>query len=78
MIDWNHSLPITRHAIALGIARSTVYTQPRPVSDRDLELMKLTGAVNLEICGNTFKYNFRVYAKNVPMFFQQRILYNMR
>ena len=40
MIDRSHRLPITRQAKALGIARSTIYALPRPVSDRDLELMK--------------------------------------
>ena len=49
MIDRNHPLPITRQAKALGIARSTVYAQPRPVSDRDLELMKLIDRFHLEM-----------------------------
>ena len=43
-----HRLPITRQAQALGIARSTVYTLPRPVSDRDLHLMKLIDRFHLE------------------------------
>ena len=49
MIDRTHSLPITRQAKALGIARSTVYTPPRPVSDRDLELMKRIDRLHLEM-----------------------------
>jgi len=49
MIDRNHPLPIIRQAKALGIARSTVYATPRPVSDRDLELMKLIDRFNLEM-----------------------------
>ncbi len=49
MIDRNHPLPITRQAKALGIAHSTVYAQPRPVSDRDLELMKLIDRFHLEM-----------------------------
>ena len=49
MIDRNHSLPITRQAKALGIARSTVYSQPRPVSDRDLDLMERIDKLNLEM-----------------------------
>jgi len=49
MIDRNHPLPITRQAKALGIARSTVYAQPRPVSDRDLELMRLIDRFHLEM-----------------------------
>jgi putative transposase len=49
MIDRNHSLPITRQAQALGIARSTVYAQPRPVPDRDLELMNRIDRWHLEM-----------------------------
>ena len=49
MIDRTHALPITRQAKALGIARSTVYTRPRPVSDRDLELMKRIDRLHLEM-----------------------------
>ena len=49
MIDRTHPLPITRQAKALGIARSTVYALPRPVSDRDLHLMKLLDRLHLEM-----------------------------
>ena len=49
MIDRNHCLPITHQAKNLGIARSTVYAQPRPVSDRDLHLMKLIDRFHLEM-----------------------------
>ena len=49
MIDRTHSLPITRQADALGIARSTVYAEPRPVSDRDLDLMKRIDRLHLEM-----------------------------
>jgi putative transposase len=49
MIDRTHLLPITRQAQALGIARSTVYARPRPVSDRDLELMKRIDRLHLEM-----------------------------
>ena len=49
MIDRNHRLPITRQAKALGVARSTVYALPRPVSDRDLELMKQIDRLHLEM-----------------------------
>ncbi len=48
MIDRTHALPITRQAKALGIARSTVYARPTPVSDRDLELMKRIDRLHLE------------------------------
>ena len=49
MIDRTHSLPITRQAEALGMARSTVYALPRPVSDRDLDLMKRIDRLHLEM-----------------------------
>jgi putative transposase len=49
MIDRTHPLPITRQAEALGMARSTVYALPRPVSDRDLDLMKRIDRLHLEM-----------------------------
>ena len=42
-------MPITRQAEALGMARSTVYALPRPVSDRDLDLMKRIDRLHLEM-----------------------------
>ena len=39
MIDPEHALSISRQAEELKISRSTVYYQPRPVSDADLFLM---------------------------------------
>ena len=35
MIEKDHSLSICRQAALLGISRSTVYYQPRPVSPAD-------------------------------------------
>ena len=49
MIDRAHPLPITRQARALGVARSTVYALPRPVSDRDLDLMKRIDRLHLQM-----------------------------
>ena len=49
MIDRTHPLPITCQAKALGMARSTVYALPRPVSDRDLDLMKRIDRLHLEM-----------------------------
>ena len=40
MIDPEHGLAIKRQAEALGISRSTVYYEPRPVSAEDLWLMR--------------------------------------
>ena len=49
MIDRRHPLPITRQTEALGMARSTVYALPRPVSERDLDLMKRIDRLHLEM-----------------------------
>ena len=49
MIDRTHPLPISRQAEALGMARSTVYALPRPISDRDLDLMKRIDRLHLEL-----------------------------
>jgi len=40
MIDRNHKLSLTRQASALKISRGSLYYTPRPVSDRDLALMR--------------------------------------
>ena len=40
MIDCEHSLPITKQASALGLARSTAYSQPVPISHGELALMR--------------------------------------
>ena len=44
-----HRLPITRQAEALGIARSTVYALPRPIPERDQQLMKHFDRLHLEM-----------------------------
>ena len=41
MIDRTHVLPISRQAKVLNISRGTVYYQPRPVSPKDLRVMRL-------------------------------------
>jgi putative transposase len=48
MIDPEHDLPIVKQASAAGIARSTVYYLPRPVSADDLELMRQLDELHLE------------------------------
>jgi putative transposase len=40
MIDPEHDLPIKQQAEVLGISRSTVYYEPRPISAEDLWLMR--------------------------------------
>jgi putative transposase len=47
MIDPEHDLPIKQQAEVLGISRSTVYYEPRPVSDEDLWLMRRLDELHL-------------------------------
>jgi putative transposase len=48
MIDRGHALSITKQSEAVGIARSSVYYLPRPVSAEDLALMKQIDALHTE------------------------------
>lgn len=48
MITPDHKLPIARQCKLLELARSTVYYQPRPVSDADLALMRCIDELHLE------------------------------
>jgi len=47
MIDREHKLPIKRQAKVLGISRGTAYYKPRPVSERDLLLMRKLDELHL-------------------------------
>ena len=47
MIDPEHVLPISKQAEELQISRSTVYYQPRPISDADLFLMRRIDELHL-------------------------------
>ena len=48
MIDRNHALPLKRQAELVGISRSSLYYRPKPVSERDLELMRRLDELHLE------------------------------
>ena len=48
MIDRDHALSVTKQAEVVGIARSTVYYLPRPVSAADLELMRQIDKLHTE------------------------------
>jgi putative transposase len=48
MIDRNHAFPIKGQAKMLGLARSTIYYQPRPVSAEDLKLMRRLDELHLD------------------------------
>jgi putative transposase len=48
MIDREHDLPISKQAEALNISRGSVYYLPRPVSPKDLALMRRLDRLHLE------------------------------
>ena len=48
MIDRDHELSVTRQSEVVGIARSTVYYLPRPVSAADLDLMRQIDKLHTE------------------------------
>ncbi len=48
MIDRDHELSVTKQAEVVGIARSTVYYLPRPVSAADLDLMRQIDKLHME------------------------------
>jgi putative transposase len=47
MIDKEHDLSIVKQAKILGLSRSGVYYEPRPVSDADLALMRRMDELHL-------------------------------
>jgi putative transposase len=47
MIDPEHDLPIKQQAEVLDISRSTVYYEPRPISEEDLWLMRRLDELHL-------------------------------
>jgi len=49
MIERGSAVPVTRQAELLGLSRSSVYYTPRPVSERDLVLMRRIDELHLEL-----------------------------
>ena len=47
MIDRDHDLPVVRQARVLGLARSSVYYQPRPVPAEELAIMRQMDELHL-------------------------------
>ena len=47
MIDREHKLPVKRQAEVLSISRGTAYYKPRPVSEKDLLLMRKLDELHL-------------------------------
>jgi putative transposase len=48
MIDRGHELPVVRQAVLVGLSRGAIYYEPRPVSERDLKLMRQIDELHLE------------------------------
>lgn len=48
MIDRQSQLPIGRQAELLGISRGSVYYLPKPVSERDLDIMRRLDELHLK------------------------------
>jgi putative transposase len=48
MIDRSHELALASQARLLGVARSTVYREPRPVSAADLAVMRRIDELHLD------------------------------
>jgi len=48
MIDKAHDLPVTRQVQLLNLSRSTVYYQPQPMSESDLQLMRRIDKLHLD------------------------------
>ena len=48
MIDPEHALPLTQQSRIVGISRSSLYYKTVPVSDGDLELMRLIDEIHLK------------------------------
>jgi len=49
MIERGSTLPVTRQAELLDLSRASVYYTPRPLSDRDLGLMRRLDELHLEL-----------------------------
>lgn len=49
MIDRTHLLSVTKQAKALGISRGCIYYQPKPLSERELTLMRRLDRLHVEL-----------------------------
>ncbi len=48
MIDREHDLPLTRQATLVGLSRGAIYSEPRPLPEGDLRLMRRMDELHLE------------------------------
>jgi len=73
MIDREHELPIAKQAEVLSISRGSVYYLPRPVSERDLALMRRMDELHMDypfagarmLCGLLNGEGFSIGRKHV-------------
>ena len=49
MIERGHSLAVTHQCELLALSRSSVYHQPAPVSEQDLEAMRRLDEAHLQL-----------------------------
>ena len=48
MINRKHDLPILRQCKALKVHRTTIYREPKPVNQEQLDLMKVIDTIHLD------------------------------
>ncbi len=48
MIDRGHRLPLVRQAVLVGLSRGAIYYEPKPLPERDLELMRRIDELHLD------------------------------
>ena len=48
MIDRKHRLPLVRQAVLVGLSRGAIYYEPKPLPERDLQLMRRIDELHLE------------------------------
>jgi putative transposase len=48
MIDREHALPVTKQSKLLGLSRSSVYYQRKPMSDQDLQVMRAIDQIYMD------------------------------
>jgi putative transposase len=48
MINRKHDLPILRQCKALKVHRTTIYREPKPVKQEQLDLMKVIDTIHLD------------------------------
>ena len=52
MTNRKHNLPLVQQCKALAIHRTTIYREPKPVKQRQLDLMKLIDRIHMDNAGS--------------------------